>query len=480
MTIHFKDYSLSEPILKALDLLHFKAPTKVQQEIIPLAMENKDVIVKSQTGSGKTAAFAIPICENINWEENKPQALILTPTRELAMQVGEDCFNIGRFKRIKVVNLYGKAPFHIQQKQLKQKTHIVVGTPGRIADHLEQGTFITDEIRYLVIDEADEMLRMGFIDQVENIIKALPKKRRTMLFSATMKPHIESICKKYMIDPITVEIESTYITADKVKQVCYKTTNDDKLKALRDLTIVENPESCMIFCNRKEGVDTVREYLKGLNYSCTKIHGGMEQRDRFAVMEDFRNGKFRYLVATDVAARGIDIDHVTHVINFDVPEDLENYVHRIGRTGRGGKSGKALMLVTPREERGLKALEAYIEHNIACEMLPTKNAVEEAKSHFKEKMATPMQKVKTKGEKLSEEIMKLHINAGKKTKMRPVDIVGTLCNLPGMSADDVGIIQVQDISTFVEILNHKGEEVYKRLQTTPIKGRIRRVSKTDR
>lgn len=480
MTMHFKDYNISEPLLKALELLNFNSPTKVQQEIIPLAMADQDVIVKSQTGSGKTAAFAIPICEKVDWEENKPQALVLTPTRELAMQVGEDFFNIGRFKRIKVVNLYGKVPFHIQQKQLKQKTHVVVGTPGRVADHLKQGTFITDEIRYLVIDEADEMLRMGFIDQVEEIIKALPKARRTMLFSATMKPDIEELCKNYMIESVTVEIESTYITADKVAQVCYKTQVEDKLEALRDLTIVENPESCMIFSNRKEGVDTVYDYLRSLNYSCVKIHGGMEQKDRFSVMEDFRNGKFRYLVATDVAARGIDIEHVTHVINFDVPEDLENYVHRIGRTGRGGKSGKALMLVTPREERGLKALESYIEHTIKCEMLPSEEEVEAAKAHFKTKMAVPMKKVKTKGEKLSEEIMKLHINAGKKTKMRPVDIVGTLCNLPGMTADDIGIIQVQDISTFVEILNHKGEQVYKVLQTTPIKGRVRRVSKTDR
>lgn len=478
--MQFKDYHLSQPLLKALDLLHFTAPTKVQEKIIPLALGGKDVIVKSQTGSGKTAAFAIPICEQIDWEENKPQALILTPTRELAMQVGEDFFNIGRFKRMKVMALYGKAPFHIQQKGLKQKTHIVVGTPGRVQDHLDQGTLITDKIRYLVIDEADEMLRMGFIDQVESIIKSLPKERITMLFSATMKPHIETLCQSYMIDPVTVEIESVSLTADKVEQAYYKVAQEGKIEAMQALTTVENPESCMIFCNRKEGVDTVYEALKDLDYYCAKIHGGMEQKDRFAVMEDFRKGRFRYLVATDVAARGIDIDHITHVINFDVPEDLENYVHRIGRTGRGGKSGKALMLVTPLEEDRLSALEDYIGHTLTLDRLPSETEVGEAKAHFEKKMSTPMKKVQTKGEKLSAEIMKLHINAGKKTKMRPVDIVGTLCNLEGMSADDIGIIEIQDISTFVEILNHKGESVYKQLQTTPIKGRLRRVSKTDR
>lgn len=478
--MQFKDYQLSNTLIKALDLLHFNTPTKVQQAIIPLALEGKDVIVKSQTGSGKTAAFAIPICERINWDENKPQALILTPTRELAMQVKEDFFNIGRFKRMKVMALYGKSPFHIQQKGLKQKTHIVVGTPGRVQDHLDKGTFITDEIRYLVIDEADEMLRMGFIDQVENIIKTLPKERVTMLFSATMKPYIEKLCESYMINPVTVEIESTTLTADRVEQVYYKVEDRDKMQALEAITTVESPESCMIFCNRKEGVDSVHEGLKQLGYPCIKIHGGMEQKDRFAVMEDFRGGRFRYLVATDVAARGIDIEHITHVINFDVPEDLENYVHRIGRTGRGGKSGKALMLVTPSEEDRLSVLEDYIGHTLTLGMLPSETEVEEAKVDFEKKMSTPMKKVQTKGEKLSAEIMKLHINAGKKTKMRPVDIVGTLCNLEGMSADDIGIIEIQDISTFVEILNHKGESVYKQLQTTPIKGRLRRVSKTDR
>ena len=478
--MQFKDYQLSSTLIKALDLLHFNTPTKVQQAIIPLALEGKDVIVKSQTGSGKTAAFAIPICERINWDENKPQALILTPTRELAMQVKEDFFNIGRFKRMKVMALYGKSPFHIQQKGLKQKTHIVVGTPGRVQDHLDKGTFITDEIRYVVIDEADEMLRMGFIDQIESIIKALPKERVTMLFSATMKPHIEKLCESYMINPVTVEIESTTLTADRVEQVYYKVEDRDKMQALEAITTVESPESCMIFCNRKEGVDSVHEGLKQLGYPCVKIHGGMEQKDRFSVMEDFRNGRFRYLVATDVAARGIDIEHITHVINFDVPEDLENYVHRIGRTGRGGKSGKALMLVTPLEEDRLSALEDYIGHTLTLDRLPSETEVGEAKAHFEKKMSTPMKKVQTKGEKLSAEIMKLHINAGKKTKMRPVDIVGTLCNLEGMSADDIGIIEIQDISTFVEILNHKGESVYKQLQTTPIKGRLRRVSKTDR
>lgn len=479
MTANFKDYPISNDLLKAIELLNFTAPTKVQEEVLPLALEGKDLIVKSQTGSGKTAAFAIPICEKILWEENKPQALVLTPTRELAIQVKEDFFNIGRFRRTKVVALYGKAPFHIQQKELKQKTHVIVGTPGRIVDHLERGSFTTEKIEYLVIDEADEMLRMGFIDQVETIIKALPIKRMTMLFSATMQPHIETLCKKYMNSPVSIEIVSKKLTADKVEQVKYEVKEKDKLNILRDLTIVENPESCMIFCNRKDHVDTVYDALRTEGYRCGKIHGGMEQKDRFAIMDDFRKGRFRYLVATDVAARGIDIDHVTHVINYDVPEDKENYVHRIGRTGRGGRSGKSLTLVAPYDRNFLEVIEAYTGHEIDLKQVPSREQVEEAKSHFEEKMQSPMQQSEDKSAMLSKEILKLHINAGKKTKMRPVDIVGTLCNLPGMTAQDIGIINVQDVSTFVEILNNKGEEVYKILQTTPIKGRLRRVSKAE-
>lgn len=478
-TMKFKDYGLSESLLKAVELLNYTNPTKVQQEVIPIALEKKDLVVKSQTGSGKTAAFAIPVCELVDWEENKPQALVLTPTRELAMQVREDFFNIGRFKRMKVVALYGKSPFYIQEKQLKQKTHVVVGTPGRVLDHLERGTWQTDQIKYLIIDEADEMLRMGFIEQVESIINKLPNQRMTMLFSATMQPHIESLCQKYMKDPLSVEIVTKGVTADKIKEERYEVKEMDKLELLKNLTILENPDSCMIFCNTKGQVDEVYEALVRCDYTCEKIHGGMEQSDRFAVMEDFRKGQFRYLVATDVAARGIDIDHVTHVVNYDLPEDKESYVHRIGRTGRAGKEGKAMTFVTPRDSRFLKGIHEYIGREIPLKEKPKKQEVEQVKEAFEAKLNSRLEQKETKGEMLSKEIMKLHINAGKKTKMRPVDIVGTLCNLPGMSAEDVGIINILDVSTFVEILNNKGEGVLKALQTTPIKGRLRRVTKAD-
>ncbi len=477
--MNFKQYNLKKGLLKAIELLGYASPTKVQEAVIPQVLAGKDLIVKSQTGSGKTASFAIPLCEKVIWEENQVQVLVLTPTRELAMQVSEDFFNIGRFERMKIVALYGKAPFHVQQKALKQKTHIVVGTPGRIVDHLERGTLDISKVKYMVIDEADEMLRMGFIEQVESILKHLPSERQTLLFSATIAPHIETLCANHMQSPELIEIQNQKLTADKVWEACYKVKEEEKLQVLMNLTVIENPESCIIFANTKEQVDKVYEHLKKHQYPVQRLHGGMEQKDRFAVMTGFRKGRFRYLVATDVAARGIDIDHITHVINVDVPENKENYVHRIGRTGRGGRSGKSMLLVSEQENSFLEEIESYIQHKIPVCAQPKASEVEGYRAAFEAKIEMPMEKVVEKGEKLSNEILKLHINAGKKTKMRPVDIVGTLCNLKGMCAEDIGIINIQDISTFVEILNNKGESVYKQLQTTPIKGRLRRVSKVE-
>jgi len=477
--VNFKDYQLSSELLKAISMLNFKSPTKVQEQVITAVLEKKDIIVKSQTGSGKTAAFAIPICQLIDWEENRPQALVLTPTRELAIQVKEDIFNIGRFKRLKVAAIYGKSPFYNQEKELKQKTHIVVGTPGRIIDHLERRTIDTSNIKYLVIDEADEMLNMGFIEQIETIIASLPKERVTILLSATMPTDIRSLCNKYMKAPMKVEIEEENSTADRIYQERYNVEQKDKLQLLKDITIVENPDSCMIFCNTKQKVDEVYSELTKLKYSCEKIHGGMEQYDRLRVMNDFKQGYYRYLVATDVAARGIDIDDITLVINYDIPQDSESYVHRIGRTGRVSKIGRAITFATQNENKYLKDIQQYIGKEIPLKERPEKETVNDSKQEFVEKINTAPELKEAKGAQLNKEIMKLHINAGKKTKMRPVDIVGTLCSLKGMTAADIGIINIVDVSTFVEILNNKGELVLQELQNIPIKGRLRKVSKAD-
>lgn len=477
--INFKDYKLSDEILKSLNMLNYKTPTKVQQEVIPVALENKDVLAKSQTGSGKTATFAIPLCELVDWDENKPQALILTPTRELAIQVKEDVFNIGRFKRIKVPALYGKSSFSLQAKELKQKTHIVVGTPGRTIDHIKEGNFITDNIKYLVLDEADEMLSMGFLEQVEEIISLLPKNRVTMLFSATMPDDINRLSKKYMKNHVTIEIEAKTLTVDRIQQDGYNIEETGKLNLLKDVTTIENPDSCVIFCNTQVKVESLYNELRKLKYPCDKIHGGMEQDERIKVMNNFKKGYFRYLIATDVAARGIDIDNITHVINYDVPVLRENYVHRIGRTGRAGKEGRAITFIMKSDERRMFEIYSYTGKELTMKMKPSKRLVMSLKPEFDKKLEQRQKVKEDKGANLSQEIMKIHINAGKKTKMRPVDIVGTLCSIEGMNAEDIGVISVLDISTYVEILNNKGEMVLKALQTKNIKGRPRKVTKAD-
>lgn len=475
----FNDYKLSDEILKAITMLNFKKPTGVQERVIPAVLEQKDIIVKSQTGSGKTAAFAIPICELTDWEENKPQTLVMTPTRELAIQVKEDIFNLGRFKRLKVAAIYGKSPIYHQEKELKQKTHVVVGTPGRIIDHIERGTFDTSKIKYLVIDEADEMLNMGFIEQIETILASLSKERVTILLSATMPRDIELLCNKYMKEPIFVEIEEQNTATDRIYQERYTVEQRDKINLLRDITIIENPDSCMIFCNTKQTVDEVHSELSKLKYTCEKIHGDLEQKDRLNVMNSFKQGYFRYLVATDVAARGIDVENITLIINYDIPKDKESYVHRIGRTGRASKMGRAITFVTQNETKFLNEIQKYIGKEILLKERPGKETVNNYKQEFVEKTNTKPKVKMVKGAQLSKEIMKLHVNAGKKTKMRPLDIVGTLCNIKDIDAADIGIINIDDISTFVEILNNKGEHVFQQLQNTPIKGRLRKVSKVD-
>ncbi|WP_216828674.1 DEAD/DEAH box helicase [Alkalihalobacterium elongatum] len=471
----FQNFHLSTDIIRALNSLEYKQPTEVQSKVIPIAFEKSDLVVKSQTGSGKTAAFSIPICELVEWEENKPQALILTPTRELAVQVTEDITNIGRYKRIKANAIFGKQSFARQKLELKQKNHVVVGTPGRVLDHIQKGTLALERISYLVIDEADEMLNMGFIDQVEAIINELPTERVTMLFSATLPPDIENLCEKYLQSPLHIEIEAAGLTTDKIDHFLLEVNTESKFAVLKDLTIVENPDSCIIFCNTQEQVDDVYSQLKRSNYRCEEIHGGMTQENRLAVMNDFKKGKFRYLVASNVAARGIDIENITHVINYDVPFEKESYVHRTGRTGRAGKAGKAYTLITPQEQKYLEEIETYIGFRLTKIPVPSKEEVARRKTTFERKNnKTPTTK-KDRSAHLNKDIMKLYFNGGKKKKIRAVDFVGTITKLPGVTADDIGVITIQETASFVDILNGKGPLVLKAMKNTTIKGKKLKV-----
>ncbi len=479
MNRKFKDFELSDEILKSLHLLGYEKPTKVQNRVLNDILDHKDIIVKSQTGSGKTAAFAIPVCELVDWEENKPQALVITPTRELAMQVRDEVFNIGRFKRVKTCAVFGKAPFEVQARELKQKMHIVVGTPGRLIDHLDQGTFDPSMIKYLIIDEADELMNMGFIEQLEEILEHLPSDRVTLLFSATIPEDIKHLCDSYMKDPDLIEIESESRALDRIEQQVYFARNKEKTALVNDILVVENPDTCMIFCNTRIAVDELYDDFKDMGYPCGRIHGGMNQRDRMREMDSFKKGKFRYLIATGVAARGIDVDDVSLVVNYDFPEDEESYVHRVGRTGRKDRMGKAVSFVTDKDKAALHAVEQFVELSLAVMEAPEESVVEAAEPAFMEKLNKRPKMKENKAAKLNDGILKIHINAGKKQKMRAADIVGTLCSIEGMTKDDIGIITIMDISTYVEVLNGKGDKVLKTLQKKTLKGRIRRVSRAD-
>lgn len=471
----FGDFGLGEDIVRAVGSLGYEQPTPVQREVIPQVLAHRDCAVRAQTGSGKTAAFGIPVCELIDWAENRPQALVLTPTRELAGQVKEDFINIGRFKRIKAVAIYGQQPFAAQKTELKQKVHVVAGTPGRVLDHIRRGTLNAERIRFLVIDEADEMLNRGFIEQVEAIIEALPKERVTLLFSATLPEDVDRLCRTHLRRPLHIEIASQGVAVERIAHKLYIVADADKPALLKAVTVTENPDSCIVFCSTKEAVDEVCRELRRSGYPCDKIHGGMEQDDRFEAMHAFRRREFRYLVATDLAARGIDIEHVTHVVNFDLPMDSEKFVHRIGRTARAGLTGEAITFAAPQEERRLAEIERYLGFGLPRCEAPSAAAVEAARGAFERKLGMNEAPRPDKRELLSENIMKLYFNGGKKKKLRAVDFVGTIAKLEGMTAADIGIIAMQDNATFVDILNGKGPLVLRAMKTTTIKGKLLKV-----
>ena len=470
----FEQFQLSDEVMKALHTLHYKNPTEVQQKVIPQIMKEQDCIVQAKTGSGKTASFAIPLIEQVEWIENKPQVLVLTPTRELAVQVAEEFTAIGRFKRIKAVPLYGKQPFRYQQTELKQKTHIAVGTPGRVLDHIEKGTLNVSKINAVIIDEADEMLNMGFIEQVEAIINAIPERQNTYLFSATFSDEILALGGRYTNKANFIELVKKE-EAPKIAHYMLQVEDEKKIDLLQKLLKVENPDQCIIFCRTKDRVDEVHDILYDLQYSVDELHGGMDQATRLLVMNDFKRGDFRYLVATDVAARGIDVENISHVFHYDLPLENEAYVHRTGRTGRAGKEGKAFTFVTPFENDFLARLEEYLGFSFEVTAIPSEEEVQQAEVAFEKKMNEMPKRKVLKVEAVSEGITRLYFNGGKKKKLRAVDFVGTICSIPSISAEDIGIITILDTSTFIEILNGKGHIVLKEMRNKTIKGKQLKV-----
>lgn len=472
----FQPYDLSPEIVRALSLLGYHEPTDIQKEVIPLILEGKNVAARSKTGTGKTAAFGIPLCERVVWEENLPQALVLEPSRELAVQVSSELFHIGRNKRLKVPAVFGGFPIDKQMRTIKQKSHIVVGTPGRVMDLIGRDCLKLTKVRCLVIDEADLMLDMGFLEEVKKIMSLLPEGGQVLLFSATLEEKVRLLVKESMTDAVMVAPEPENEEEPAISQVVYRTGPEAKYETLKRILMLENPASCMIFCGTREMVNVLLQKLKRDRIFCGMIHGEMEQKERLRTVDAFRRGGFRYLIATDVAARGIDFDKIDLVVNYDFPGGRETYVHRIGRTGRNGEKGRAVSLLCEDEERMLHMVEAYTGQELSPIDCPEPD--EAAQKAFwarqREKQAPKAQK----GAALNAGITRLSVGGGRKSKMRAADIVGTICSIDGINAEDIGIIDIRESLTYVEILNGKGQEVLEKLQEKAIKGKLRKVRLT--
>ena len=514
----FAELGLSEPILKVLADLGYDEPTPVQEQAIPVMLSTSDVIAQAQTGTGKTAAFALPIVQRLR-DEQVPQALILAPTRELAMQVAEAIYKYGKGRRISVAPVYGGQPIYRQLRALEKGVQVVVGTPGRIMDHMRRGTLALDQISTVVLDEADEMLDMGFAEDIEFILQQTPQTRQTALFSATMPEAVLGLAQRYTRNAKRISIVSEQHTATLTRQTYYEVMPREKLDALCRILDVETPTSAIIFCRTRSEADNIGESLQGRGYLSDVLHGDLSQVQRDRVMKRFREGAAELLVATDVAARGLDIPDVTHVINYDVPNDPDAYIHRIGRTGRAGRKGLAITLITPRERRMLQIIERSGRTRIQREKLPT---LADVASRRLEAFRDALREVLEQGdldpyllmvEEMAEEhdavdlaaaafklllnevdqdetissvagdavgaepgMVRLFLDVGRFDRIRPADIVGAIANEVGLPGKSIGSIDIYDRFSFVEIPNEHSQKVLHILSGTSLRGKQVRVS----
>lgn len=369
--IKFADLPLSDEIQRAVADMGFIDASPIQSEAIPIAMEGRDIIGLAQTGTGKTAAFGIPALEKIDASKKYPQAMILCPTRELAVQVTEEIKKLAKYKGVRCVTVYGGDPIDRQIRALREGCHVVVGTPGRMIDHLERKTLKLDKVQIAILDEADEMLDMGFREDIESILEQLPEERQTLLFSATMSKQIMSLTKRYQRDPQLVKVVRNELTADNIEQLFYEIKGKAKVEVMCRLIDLYQLKQAIVFCNTKNRVDEVVDELLKRDYETEGLHGDMRQQARNQVMTKFRSGTANILVATDVAARGIDVSGVDAVFNYDIPLDPEYYVHRIGRTGRAGNSGKAFTFAVGREVSRMREIENYTKKRIERGVIPS-------------------------------------------------------------------------------------------------------------
>lgn len=522
MPIEFVDFGelkVSRKIAQALTDMGFEEPTPIQARAIPLLLEGKDVIGQAQTGTGKTAAFGIPIVEMLNLKMGV-QALVVTPTRELAVQVAEEISRIGRHRRVRTLPIYGGESIDRQIRVLRQGVQVVIGTPGRLLDHLRRRTLNLDEVKMLVLDEADEMLDMGFIDDVETILKATPESRQTLLFSATMPGEVLDLSNRYLKNPEYVTVSKGNITVPQIDQVYYETKERSKVETMTRLLDALDITKAIVFCRTKRGVDELVARMEARAYRVAGLHGDMSQLQRNQVMRRFKINQIDVLVATDVAARGLDIENVSHVINYDLPQDVEFYVHRIGRTGRAGKTGTAVTLVTPRDYGQLRLIERLTKTRIRREHLPEladiaerqkegqkerlRMIIEEGKLGYFRTMIDPLlddydpvdiaaaalkmsfDPVEEEGASLNDHpddnsfentgakpgMVRLFVTVGRADNIRPPELVRIMCDETGIPANLVGDIRVYDKFTFVEVPDEWAGCVmgYMHRQTT-IKGR---------
>lgn len=377
MTITFQSLGLSDSRVEHLEKLGFTIPTNIQAQAIPQLLEGRDVVGQSQTGTGKTAAYALPILERIDLSSHTVQALILAPTRELALQVSQSIEDFGGERKLRILTVCGGQSMERQIRSLDRGVHIVVGTPGRIIDLLERGKLNLDQLNWMVLDEADEMLSMGFIDDVRHILEQTPPHRQTTCFSATMPPAIRDLVNTFLNSPINVTVDQPKAAPSKIEQLVYQVPRGwSKVKTLQPILELENPEAAIIFVRTKQTASDVTAELQAAGHSVDEYHGNLSQGQRERLVQRFRDGKIHMIVATDIAARGLDVHQLSHVINYDLPDNPETYIHRIGRTGRAGKEGKAISLIQPMDRRLLRQIERHVRQELAIGKIPTRVEVE--------------------------------------------------------------------------------------------------------
>jgi ATP-dependent RNA helicase DeaD len=465
----FADLGLSESTLLALQDVGYEQPSPIQEQAIPPLLEGRDVIGQAQTGSGKTAAFGLPILEHVDPSEHDVQALILTPTRELCIQVTQAIRTYGQRKGVDVVAIFGGAPIRSQQAQLRGGGHIVVGTVGRVLDLVQRASLILHSCRFVVLDEADEMLDLGFLEDVERILALTPNSRQTALFSATMPPPIRELADRYLYDPVHVKVRNATMTVDSVEQFSVDVRANEKADTLVEVLRAERPDQALVFVRTKIRADQLFRRLRDRGLNVRALHGDMSQGQRDGVMLAFKGGRVPILVATDVAARGLDISTVTHVINFDVPVSPDVYVHRIGRTGRVGRSGRALTFVEPRQTRELEAIERHIGTSIA----PWSEGAHVDPAPVEER---PRRHSKPQLSRNGDEpYAKLIAGVGRAEGIEVADLVHAVTGAAGLDGEAVRDVRVLERFSFLSVPRSEAERVVAAVDGTAVNGAVLRV-----